>query len=55
MEQNNLFWNPPSLTPTYNAARLKDLLDVFDASVKHPMPSMINLLTIAKNRAKDET
>ena len=37
MEQNNLTLGIPSFTyaDLYNAARLKDLLDVFDASVKH--------------------
>ena len=37
MEQNNLILGIPSFTyaDLYNAARLKDLLDVFDASVKH--------------------
>ncbi|MFA5921697.1 MAG: pyridine nucleotide-disulfide oxidoreductase [Methylococcaceae bacterium] len=37
MEQNNLALGIPSFTyaDLYNAARLKDLLDVFDASVKH--------------------
>ena len=37
MEQNNLALGIPGFTyaDLYNAARLKDLLDVFDASVKH--------------------
>jgi len=37
MEQNNLTLGIPSFTyaDLYNAARLKDLLDVFDASIKH--------------------
>ncbi len=37
MDQNNLVLGIPGFTyaDLYNAARLKDLLDVFDASVKH--------------------